>query len=390
MAYKSSLEEIRHKHVNRGRAAVVAGCAILVLSASLVFSGCKNEKKKSDDSADNVAAMSPSASEAGLGTVSEPDGSIYNYELVNRLTGLPLDSEELHGRRPAAIMINNIHVACPQVGLRYADTIYECTVEGGITRLMMLVTDYEKLTTVGSIRSCREYYLDFAANHDAIYVHIGGSTEAYTNIYERNIDDLDGMRINMYFRDPNRMSSMGYEHSAMTNGELLKSAVESKAYRTEISEGRETSFKFIPYTEEQNSSADGAAALTVEIPYTSVHKPKYVYDETSQKYLRYQFIGEKHIDGETGEQLSFDNVLIIACRHENRGDSYNHINVYTTGTGNGYYISKGKYIPVTWSKSGVDEPMTLTKEDGSELKMNCGTIFVNIVDDSTLSEITIN
>lgn len=86
----------------------------------------------------------------------------------------------------------------------------------------------------------------------------------------------------------------------------------------------------------------------------------------------------------------FDNVLIIACRHENRGDSYNHINVYTTGTGNGYYISKGKYIPVTWSKSGVDEPMTLTKEDGSELKMNCGTTFVNIVDDSTLSEITIN
>lgn len=59
MAYKSSLEEIRHKHVNRGRAAVAAGCAILVLSASLVFSGCKNEEQKSDVSADNVAAMSP-------------------------------------------------------------------------------------------------------------------------------------------------------------------------------------------------------------------------------------------------------------------------------------------------------------------------------------------
>ncbi len=389
MDYKSSLKEIRHKYRGKWRTAIAAGCAFLVLSAALSFSGCRSGDQKSIGSADNIAAMSPSASEPGLGTVSEPDGSVYNYELVNRLTGLPFDSEELHNRRPVAIMINNIHVACPQIGLRYADTIYECTVEGGITRLMMLVTDYDKLTTVGSVRSCREYYLDFAANHDAIYAHIGGSTEAYTNIYERNIDDLDGMRINMYFRDPNRMSSMGYEHSAMTNGELLKSAIESKAYRTEIAADGKTSFKFIPYTEEQNSSGGGDSAMTVEIPYTSVHRPKYVYDESSQKYLRYQFIGEKHIDGETGEQISFDNVLIIACRHENRGDSYNHINVYTTGSGNGYYISKGKYIPITWSKSGVDEPMTLTKSDGSELEMNCGTTFVNIVDDSTLAEITI-
>ena len=389
MANKTSLKEIRHKHGSKRRALILAECALLAISSILSFAGCRRGEQKSDGSTDNIAAMSPSAAESGIGTVSEPDSSVYNYELVNRLTGLPFDSEELHNRRPVAIMINNIHVACPQIGLRYADTIYECTVEGGITRLMMLVTDYEKLTTVGSVRSCREYYLDFAANHDAVYAHIGGSTEAYTNIYERNIDDLDGMRINMYFRDPNRMSSMGYEHSAMTNGELLKSAIESKAYRTEISGERKTSFKFIPYTEEQNCSADGASALTVEIPYTSVHRPKYVYDEDSQKYLRYQFIGEKHIDGETGEQLSFDNVLIIACRHENRGDSYNHINVYTTGSGNGYYISKGKYIPVTWSKPGVDEPMTLTKADGSELEMNCGTTFVNIVSDSTLSEITI-
>ena len=60
--------------------------------------------------------------------------------------------------------------------------MYECIVEGGYTRLMMLAMDYENLPVVGSVRSSREYYLDFAANHDAIYIHAGGSEQAYTEI----------------------------------------------------------------------------------------------------------------------------------------------------------------------------------------------------------------
>lgn len=93
MANKTSLKEIRHKHGSKRRAVILAECALLAISSILSFAGCRRGEQKSDGSTDNIAAMSPSAAESGIGTVSEPDSSVYNYELVNRLTGLPFDSE---------------------------------------------------------------------------------------------------------------------------------------------------------------------------------------------------------------------------------------------------------------------------------------------------------
>lgn len=210
----------------RTRRIMLALCA-LTCAAAAVLASCG---KKEDG--DSIGADTSSAECDSMNGINESDADssrVYNAAAINRLTGLPLDDTSLHNHRPIAIMINNINVACPQEGISKAEVMYECTVEGGITRMMMLVNDYESLPTVGSVRSCREYYLDFSSNHDAIYAHIGGSEEAYTNIYNRQPDELDGLRgDNFYFRDPERRANMGMEHSAMANGELLKAAIEKR------------------------------------------------------------------------------------------------------------------------------------------------------------------
>ena len=73
--------------------------------------------------------------------------------------------------RPYAVMINNINVARPlQSGLQDAYIIYEIIVEGGITRYMALFLDQDT-ERIGSIRSARHYFLDYALENDAIYVH---------------------------------------------------------------------------------------------------------------------------------------------------------------------------------------------------------------------------
>lgn len=86
----------------------------------------------------------------------EPE-RIFNY--LNGYT----TTKELRDRRPVAIMINNIKNSLPQEGICDGDIYYECSAEGGITRIMMLVSDYEKLGTVGSVRSSRDYFVDFLA-----------------------------------------------------------------------------------------------------------------------------------------------------------------------------------------------------------------------------------
>lgn len=374
----------RHGRLSRRLTPVL--CALLCV-ASCLLSSC--EKETTGDSL--AESSSPECdSMAGIDEADASASGVYNAAAINRLTGLPLEDVTLHNHRPIAVMINNINVACPQEGISLAEVMYECTVEGGITRMMMLVNDYEKLPTVGSVRSCREYYLDFASNHNAIYAHIGGSEEAYTNIYNRQPDELDGLRgDNFYFRDPERRANMGMEHSAMANGELLQAAVEKRGFDTSMSDDTDTSFSFIPYTQEQNATASGGKAEKVIIPYTGVHQPRYEYDSETNKYRRWQFIDWAHIDGTTGEQIAFTNVLVIACPHELRNDEKNHINVYTVGSGDGLFISGGRYIKIRWSKDGVDEPLHLFREDGSPLLMNCGTTFVNIVAPQTMAAMTI-
>ena len=80
--------------------------------------------------------------------------------------------------RPYAIMINNLGVARPlQSGLQDAYIIYEMIVEGGLTRYMALFMD-QNTERIGSIRSARHYYIDYALENDAIYVHHGKSPQA--------------------------------------------------------------------------------------------------------------------------------------------------------------------------------------------------------------------
>ena len=76
-------------------------------------------------------------------------------EFTNPLTGLASEAD-LSAKRPVSIMINNINVSLPQEGIGAADIMYEVLAEGGITRLMMISTEYEKLTKIGSVRSARD------------------------------------------------------------------------------------------------------------------------------------------------------------------------------------------------------------------------------------------
>ena len=92
--------------------------------------------------------------------------------------------------RPYAVMINNIGTARPlQSGLQDAYLMYEIIVEGGITRYMALFMD-QNTERIGSIRSARHYFLDYALENDAIYVHHGQSPQAQSDFKALNVDRL--------------------------------------------------------------------------------------------------------------------------------------------------------------------------------------------------------
>lgn len=314
-------------------------------------------------------------------------------EYINPLTGLGT-TKDFYSSRPVAIMLNNIRAALPQEGIADCDILYECLVEGGITRLMAVTADYENLGVIGSIRSCRHYYLDLVKNYDAIYIHAGGSDQGYLEIKNRGINNLDGVNMyvpNMFYRDKERLKTMSLEHTMMTTGEKIADGIAFKKYRTELSDELKNrdAFNFIEYGTRRD--LDGDSALSVLLPYSKYQTARFDYNESTKSYYRFQFTDAPHIDGTTGEQISFTNLLILFCDVKATGDSYGHLDITTENEqGEGYYICGGKYEQISWSKPTQDSPTTYYGSNGEELVMNRGKTFISIFPDYNRENIDFN
>ena len=340
---------------------------------------------KTDDPAEETddSVTAGSEIEDATDAADEDPDRIYNY-----LNGTTTTAEE-RDRRPVAIMMNNIKESLPQVGICDGDIYYECAAEGGITRIMMVVADWEKLGTVGSIRSSRDYFVDFLANHDAIYVHAGGSPLAYAKINYREINNLDGVNGysgSTFWRDSERMKTMAYEHTLMTSGEGIKAGVDYMKYRTELDPNQVPLFKF--YSENVDNKIGGSPATHVHMQSTSYQTVDFVYNEETGEYLRYQYNGKAHVDGKTGEQLSVKNLLILFTEITViPGDEAGRLEVVTVGSGQGYYITNGERKVVNWSRDGKTSTMHIEYKNGEELILNSGKTFICVVDDSVANKI---
>ncbi len=302
----------------------------------------------------------------------------YNY-----LNGKTVTEEE-RNRRPVAIMINNVKKSLPQEGVSCGDVYYECAAEGGITRIMMVTSDYESLPAVGSIRSSRDYFVDFLFNHDALYVHAGGSDRAYIKIRDLKVDNIDGVNMNLpttFWRDQSRIWNMGYEHSLMTDGTQIAATFAHRGARMELREDYVPMLCF--FDEDVNFVPEGMEGTHLRMPSTSIQTVDFVYNEETGEYLRYQYDGQAHVDGATGEQISVKNVLVLFTEISRiPGDTEGRLAVETVGEGEGYYLTCGKALPIRWSREDATTSMRLANEDGTALLLNCGKTFICVVDDS--------
>ena len=304
----------------------------------------------------------------------------------NPLTGIEC-SEELSKQRPVGIMINNIREAIPQEGITYGDVIYECLAEGGITRLFMLIQDYAKVPKAGSVRSARDYYLDFAQNHNALFFHAGGSEKAYGEIASRNIDNFAGVRMtipNAFYRDPWRLSKMALEHTMVITGEGMVNAIKYRNANTQLKEGFVNPFNF----SQEKIALEGNDANCVYLPFSNYQAPYLKYNASTGTYQRWQY-NKPHADKE-GNQLEFTNILVLFCSHTGALDSSGRIDVTTTGNGEGYYINGGKYIDIKYSKASTDSEISFTNTDGSPLLMNKGKTYIAILKTQNKANINMN
>lgn len=360
----------------KGRDTLKKRAWALALAFLLVLTGCGKKEEP-------VPNPEPPAAEEPIVTPepeAEPEPAVPAG--MNPLTGLPMEPE-YEQNRPVAVMLNNLKKAQPQLGNSQADIIYEVPAEGGITRMLAVYQTLDGIGTLGSIRSSRPYYIELALGHDALYVHAGGSPEAYQDLKSWKVNNIDGVNGSasqsaVFWRDQERRKTMDYEHTLVTSGEKIQSFWDSSKYAKTHGDGYTYSQTF---TDEPLTG--GATAEHVKLAYTSYKTGLFDYDAATGRYLVSQYQAP-YVDGNTGEQVSAVNLLLLETNISViSGDKEGRLKVRTTGEGNGTLCRNGQSIPIHWSRADRNSPFVYTTADGQPLALGRGNSYVCIMDPKT-------
>lgn len=290
----------------------------IIVSMLLILSGCSKNENKEKEKTNNDK---PVVAEKKLKIIDEESNT-----------------------RPYAVMINNIAVARKyQSGLDDAYIVYEMIVEGGITRLLALYKD-ANVDRIGSVRSSRHYYLDYALENDAIYVHFGWSPQAQSDIKTLGINNINGIYDDSAFVRESKLP-VSWEHNAFTSTKKITAVAKNKGYR--MTSDKDTLLNYSVDEISLENEEEKQVANKVDIKYSNSVITNYEYNEKEKVYYR-SVNNVEHTDYVTKKQYTAKNIIIAYIDNSYiSNDDKGRQNIDNIGSGIGYYITDGYAIPIT-------------------------------------------
>lgn len=373
------LKEVRGKWI-----LLLAG----VLCAGLLVGCGGKEPEESTEQENPIQETAPGKDEAPEEEAEEVSDTLEPGQMRSYLSGLPVD-EKIGNRRPLAIMLNNLKAAQPMSGISYADVVYEYVVEGAITRLMGLFENYDDLDKIGSVRSCREYFVYTALEFDAIYMHFGQAAYAVDLLDQDYVDNLNGLGAagdTSFYRTTDRQAP----HNVYTSAAGIEAGIKKLGYREDHYDDYKGKFNFADLGEEVTN--EGGAPATFIDPKYKINKPWFEYNEKTGKYDRFQYDGPQ-IDDLTKEQISYDNVILQYNKWVQL-DEKDYLAFDCHSGGVIQYCTKGKVIVGTWQREINEDNYDMSAiryydMDGNEIKINNGKTWICVIQDTELEGVVV-
>lgn len=306
----------------------------------------------------------------------------------NPLTGESGYDEALLSQKGVAIVVENHPQARPQWGFATPDIVMEYEVEGGISRMLWLYANIERVPDkVGPVRSARHDVVELAQGEGLMFVHCGGSPQAlnYIKTLGETYSEIDALTQTKYFpRDTSR--GVSQEHTLTASQTGLKQAIGDLNVRMARDPEAGPLFDFAAAGE--TVSPAGGDAKHLRIVYSGSYVYDFDYDAASGKYAAR--LNDKGQTDENGVNTAYVNVLVLYTEMIDLGDTDHHQDLKLENGGAGLWLSGGKYQDITWRKTSADAPLELFAAEGEPLTLNTGNSYIGFVRSTNAGKTVIN
>jgi len=297
-----------------------------------------------------------------------------------RLVPAPLDgvlvTPQLAARHPIAVMIDDHSAARPQSGFTTASVVWHAPAEGGIPRYLMIFQE-NLPTAVGPVRSSRYYFIAWAAEIRAMYVHAGGSPQALAALRANGggkwVYDAEDFRWEGVYLW--RIKERFAPHNVYSDGDHLRQLARAIRARDGATAAL---WKFAP-----DAPLDGRpTGGQIDVGYRANHI-RYRYDRASNTYKRSVTGSKRQIDAATGRQVAPKNVVIMLVRFAPLNDGHpskHRLEATIVGKGTAWIATNGRTVKGTWRKAGITKPTRFYDASGREVTLTVGQTFVQVLE----------
>lgn len=269
------------------------------------------------------------------------------------------------------VKIDDTPPAHPQAGLEVADVVYIEQVEGGLTRIAAVFSS-KIPAVIGPVRSARISDIEILEQFGRVaFAYSGAQKKLLPVIAAANLENLGAQRQSreIYSNDPLRNAPT----AMMLQAQTLMQKVKEQQLPVAISKSAGWSFA--------ESFDTGTAIASAKVSW-----PANSYDavwSTAEKRWLLSHKGAPNI-ASSGIHLGASTfvIQIVAITPSEYGDKFGGVTPFTAtvGSGRGYILRDGRYIPALWERPTPDVGTTWKTTSGEEIPFAPGQIWIALTD----------
>lgn len=269
------------------------------------------------------------------------------------------------------VKIDDTPAAHPQAGLEDADVVYIEQVEGGLTRLAAVFSS-KIPSVIGPVRSARISDIEILEQYGRVaFAYSGAQSKLLPVIAAANLENLGAQRQSkeIYSNDPLRTPPTAMMLQAQT---LMSKVAEQKL---SIAISKSMGWKF------SDSIETGTAISSVKVAWPTNSYLATWSKEENRWLLSHNGSADLASSGIHLGPTTFVIQLVSITPSEYR-DKVGGVTPYsaTVGSGRGYILRDGKYIPAFWNRPTGSEGTTWTSADGKEIPFAAGQVWIALTD----------